>query len=76
MLTLHKKANESWWSVIQPDGRKGFIPASYVTELEPYIQERVTLEPVKVMKKVKVTKTEYRKEPKRRRSLRRAPSRE
>ncbi|XP_014671015.1 PREDICTED: spectrin beta chain, non-erythrocytic 5-like [Priapulus caudatus] len=63
VLILNKKANKDWWNVTQPDGKQGFIPVTYVMEIEPRSVSTVTMEPITITKMVKVKKIEYHKDP-------------
>jgi spectrin beta len=43
-MLLLNKTNPDWWSVRKADGTDGFVPASYVREIEPkVIQVRIIL---------------------------------
>ncbi len=39
MLALVQKTNPDWWRVVQQDGKEGFVPATYVREIEPRVIE-------------------------------------
>ncbi|XP_017763084.1 PREDICTED: spectrin beta chain, non-erythrocytic 5 isoform X2 [Eufriesea mexicana] len=58
VMFLINKTNSDWWSVRKADGTDGFVPARYVTELEPkVIQVQVRRpEKVRVTQRVKKTK--------------------
>lgn len=36
-MLLLNKTNSDWWNVHKNDGTEGFVPANYVSELEPRI---------------------------------------
>merc|ERR1712168_647402 len=62
VMLLLQKTNNDWWSARQATGQEGYVPATYVREIEPRTISRVVKKPETVMKKALVKKTQYRKE--------------
>ncbi|XP_013777045.2 LOW QUALITY PROTEIN: spectrin beta chain, non-erythrocytic 1-like [Limulus polyphemus] len=61
VLLLLQKANADWWSVRKLDGRNGFVPATYVKEIEPKIIQKSVKKKLKP-EKIKVKKTVMKKQ--------------
>ncbi|XP_055694009.1 spectrin alpha chain, non-erythrocytic 1 isoform X2 [Lutzomyia longipalpis] len=57
VMILLNKTNNDWWSVRKMDGKEGFVPATYVREIEPRTVACIVpkLEKVKTVQKVKKT---------------------
>ncbi|XP_063699935.1 spectrin beta chain, non-erythrocytic 5 isoform X3 [Culicoides brevitarsis] len=57
ILILHNKTNPDWWSVRKLEGQEGFVPASYVREIEPRQVPCLVRKAEKVKTTQKVKKT-------------------
>ena len=56
-MTLLKKTNDDWWNVRKQNGQDGYVPASYVKEIEPKLLQVKKRKPETVTKVQKVKKT-------------------
>ncbi|XP_054722410.1 spectrin beta chain, non-erythrocytic 5-like [Uloborus diversus] len=62
VMILLQKTNADWWNVRKTNGHDGFVPANYVTEIEPKIVRKRNQKVVKVPEKRKVKKTVMKKQ--------------
>lgn len=65
-MTLLHKTNDDWWNIRKMDGREGFVPATYVKEIEPktfpkIVQKRVKVPETRKVKKIVTKKQEVRR---------------
>ncbi|CAG0913206.1 unnamed protein product [Notodromas monacha] len=57
IMVLLKKTNDDWWNVRKQNGQDGFVPASYVKEIDPKIIPVKKRKPETVVKIQKVKRT-------------------
>ncbi|XP_031782461.2 spectrin beta chain, non-erythrocytic 1 isoform X3 [Nasonia vitripennis] len=57
VMLLLNKTNPDWWSVRKADGTDGFVPASYVREVEPKVIQVQVRKPERVRVTQRVKKT-------------------
>ncbi|XP_035225862.1 spectrin beta chain, non-erythrocytic 1-like isoform X1 [Stegodyphus dumicola] len=62
VMILLQKTNADWWNVRKSNGQDGFVPANYVTEIEPKIVRKRGQKVLKVPEKRKVKKTVMKKQ--------------
>jgi len=62
VLILLQKTNGDWWNVRRSNGQDGFVPANYVTDIEPKIVRKRGQRVVKIPEKRKVKKTVMKKQ--------------
>lgn len=62
IMVLLSKTNDDWWNVRKSSGVDGFVPASYVKEVEPKVFHKKIQKPVKVFEKQKVKKIVTKKQ--------------
>ena len=72
-LILLQKTNNDWWSVRKErERRDGFVPATYVREIEPKVVKKLVKKPIKVWEKQRVKRPlKKSKKPNKRNSKRR-----
>lgn len=61
-MILLQKTNADWWNVRKSNGVDGFVPANYVSEVEPKVVRKRAQKVVKVPEKRRIKKTVMKKQ--------------
>jgi len=56
-MLLLNKTNSDWWNVHKADGTDGFLPATYVPDIEPKVVQVQVRHPEKICEIQRVMKT-------------------
>ncbi|GFU40770.1 spectrin beta chain, non-erythrocytic 5, partial [Nephila pilipes] len=62
IMILLQKTNADWWNVRKSNGIDGFVPANYVSEIEPKVVRKRAQKVVKVPEKRRIKKTVMKKQ--------------
>ncbi|XP_071037774.1 spectrin beta chain [Parasteatoda tepidariorum] len=62
VMMLLQKTNSDWWNVRKSNGLEGFVPANYVSEIEPKVVRKRTQKVMKVPEKCRIKKTVMKKQ--------------